>query len=226
MSEPTAVLFARAGLGSGPADLQLRLAAKYLEMVLESGQCPWWLLFYTEGVRLACHGSPVLEQLRDLEALGVTLILCRTCLEYFGLVDQVAVGTVGGMPAIIEAMQQAGKVVSLLEGVADRRRRRLPALVVSLEAQESCPSPRSRCAATRGIGTPRSLARCSGWGAGDRSWKCGAVGWRRVNRDSRWPWRAATASRSSTTRWQTRGSPVCRPPPAPTAPDRGLSPGL
>ncbi len=41
------------------------------------------------------------------------LILCSTCLDYFGLRDRVEVGIVGGMPDIIEALSAAGKVISL-----------------------------------------------------------------------------------------------------------------
>ncbi|NLC12929.1 MAG: hypothetical protein GX768_02630, partial [Chloroflexi bacterium] len=51
--------------------------------------------------------------LRNLEEAGVELIVCSTCLEYFGLVEQVRVGKVGGMPNILAALQQADKVISL-----------------------------------------------------------------------------------------------------------------
>jgi hypothetical protein len=37
-------------------------------------------MIYTDGVRLVCAGAPVLEELRALEASGVRLILCSTCL--------------------------------------------------------------------------------------------------------------------------------------------------
>lgn len=51
--------------------------------------------------------------LQEMAARGVELILCSTCLDYFGLTDQVAVGIVGGMTDIIEAMQKAEKVINL-----------------------------------------------------------------------------------------------------------------
>ncbi|GAB4399698.1 MAG: hypothetical protein OHK0052_23270 [Anaerolineales bacterium] len=69
--------------------------------------------FYTEGVRLCVTGSPVLEELRALEAKGVRLILCSTCLNFYGLSEQVAVGIVGGMTDIIEAQFLADKVIVL-----------------------------------------------------------------------------------------------------------------
>lgn len=113
MDANTVLLFTRNGLGQAPEDLQQQLASKFLSLVLQSGQLPAKILFYTDGVKLACQGSPVVEQLRAMESQGVELVLCKTCLDYFHLADQVAVGIVGGMPDIIEAMQKADKVVCL-----------------------------------------------------------------------------------------------------------------
>jgi len=106
-------LFTRFGLGHGADELQQLLATKFLALVLASGQLPAKILFYTDGVRLACSGSPVLDALRQLEAAGVELVLCKTCLDYFSLTDQVQVGIIGGMGDILETMQKAPKVVSL-----------------------------------------------------------------------------------------------------------------
>ncbi len=58
-------------------------------------------------------GSPVLEVLRALENKGVTLTICSTCLNHYGLADQVAVGIAGGMTDIIEAQWRANKVITL-----------------------------------------------------------------------------------------------------------------
>lgn len=113
MNNQTVLLFTRAGMGAAPVDLQGKLAQKFLTLILESGMLPAKILFYTDGVRLACSGSPVLDQLKQLEAKGVELVLCKTCLDYFGLSEQVEAGIVGGMPDIIEAMSKAAKVISL-----------------------------------------------------------------------------------------------------------------
>ena len=71
------------------------------------------LVFTTEGVSLVTHDSPVLAQLRALEAKGVPILACSTCLSYAGLRDQVAVGKVGGMARIMEAMQSADQVAAI-----------------------------------------------------------------------------------------------------------------
>jgi intracellular sulfur oxidation DsrE/DsrF family protein len=76
-------------------------------------QLPKKILFYTEGVKLVVEGSPVLGELEAWEEKGVRLIACGTCLDYFGLKDQVVVGEVGGMAAILEAMMEAEKVLTV-----------------------------------------------------------------------------------------------------------------
>ncbi|MDD2522835.1 MAG: DsrE family protein [Anaerolineaceae bacterium] len=107
------MLFTRNGLGDAPGGLQQALVVKYLSLLAQEEEKPSQILFYTEGVRLVCEGSLVLGWLRNLEEAGVELIVCSTCLEYFGLMDQVRVGKIGGMPGIVAAMQQADKVISL-----------------------------------------------------------------------------------------------------------------
>ncbi len=113
MDRDTVLLFTRAGLGHAPQDLQETLVRKFLGLLLAGDQLPAKLLFYTDGVRLACEGSPVLDLLAALEAKGVELVLCKTCLDYFGLTGSVRVGVVGGMGDIIEAMRKAQKVISV-----------------------------------------------------------------------------------------------------------------
>jgi len=113
MNNQTVLLFTRNGLGEAPTDLQVGLAQKFLSLINEADLLPAKILFYTDGVKLACTSSPILDQLKQLEAKGVELVLCKTCLDYFGLENQVEAGIVGGMPDIIEAMSKAEKVISL-----------------------------------------------------------------------------------------------------------------
>jgi len=107
------ILITRYGMGSTDEKLQLMLIAKYLELLLRNGNLPSAICFYTDGVRLVCEGSPVIEELQKLESSHVRLISCSTCLNYFGLQDKVQVGIVGGMGDILEAQIQAEKVISI-----------------------------------------------------------------------------------------------------------------
>ena len=112
MNSQTLVLFTRFGMGDAPADLQKKLAGIFLNLMSQDSP-PGVIAFYGEGVKLACEGSPVLESLEALAAKGTFLILCQTCLEFFGLREAVRVGIIGGMGDIIAAMGRATKVISV-----------------------------------------------------------------------------------------------------------------
>jgi sulfur relay (sulfurtransferase) complex TusBCD TusD component (DsrE family) len=107
------ILIINDGMGNAEKQLRHKLIRTYLTLLLEGGKLPAAICFYTEGVRLATSGSPVLDLLASIENKGTRLILCSTCLNYFGLVDQVKVGIIGGMGDIIEAQLNADKVITL-----------------------------------------------------------------------------------------------------------------
>ena len=109
----TLVVIKRNGMGEADQALGHKLIDVWLKLTLANGTLPGAIAFYTEGVRLACEGSPVLEDLATLEAQGVHLILCKTCLDAFGLTYDVRVGVVGGMGDILAAQVKAKKVISL-----------------------------------------------------------------------------------------------------------------
>ena len=106
------LVFKTNGMGiSENQTLREKLAKTFLTLANQMEPLPKVICFYTDGVKLACDGSPVLEELAALELRGVHLILCQTCLNTFGLSDQVRLGIVGGMGDIITAMWQADKVI-------------------------------------------------------------------------------------------------------------------
>ena len=109
----TVMLLTREGLGSGEPELQLALLGKYLGLLLAGDLTPRALCFYTEGVQLVCEGSAVLEPLRSLEQRGCRLLVCTTCLDFYGLKDQRRVGTACAMPDILGAQLEAAKVITL-----------------------------------------------------------------------------------------------------------------
>jgi hypothetical protein len=113
MDADTVLVFANNGMGDAEPELRLKLTKIFLGLMVASGWSGGKICFYTQGVKLACEGSPVLDELANLQRSGVELILCKTCLDYFGLGAQVKAGVVGGMPDIIEAMNEARKVIRL-----------------------------------------------------------------------------------------------------------------
>lgn len=109
----TIILITNNGMGQADNELQHKLITTYLKLLNENDYLPAAICFYTEGVKLAVDGSPVLDELVALETKGVRLILCGTCLDYFGLQGKFQVGIVGGMTDIIEAQWLAEKVITI-----------------------------------------------------------------------------------------------------------------
>jgi intracellular sulfur oxidation DsrE/DsrF family protein len=110
----TAILLTRFGMGqTDNQELSSNLIQKYFSLLLGGDELPPAICFYTDGVKLVTSGSPILEQLKQMEAKGVRLIVCSTCLDTMGLTNQVQTGIVGGMPDIIEAQVRAEKVITL-----------------------------------------------------------------------------------------------------------------
>ena len=60
---------------------------------------------------MTAEGSDSLEDLKALEAQGVEILTCGTCLDYYHLKEKLAVGSVTNMYAIVEAMAEAGRII-------------------------------------------------------------------------------------------------------------------
>jgi tRNA 2-thiouridine synthesizing protein A len=65
------------------------------------------------GVYLAVEGSPVLEQMRTLADAGTEILVCGTCLNYYKLMEKLAVGTVSNMADINSRLNSPHKVITI-----------------------------------------------------------------------------------------------------------------
>jgi len=99
--------------GLAPHDLQHRLLKSWLELALKDGPLPAAICVYTEGVRLVGPASPLLAELRAVEAAGVEILVCTTCLNYYGLAESLQAGAASCMSDIRARIDGADKVVAL-----------------------------------------------------------------------------------------------------------------
>lgn len=101
------------GMGVAEAALSHKLVKTYLNLLDLEDRLPGAICLYAAGVKLAVSGSPVLEELRSLAAKGVQVIVCTTCLNHFGLFDDLQAGRAGSMKDIVAMQWRAGKVITL-----------------------------------------------------------------------------------------------------------------
>ncbi len=107
----TVVVVASDRMGCGNDELGKVLIKGFIFAVTQLDTLPKTMLFYNGGATLTTEGSDSLEDLKSLEAQGVEIMTCGTCLDYYGLKDKLAVGTVTNMYSIVEAMANAGKII-------------------------------------------------------------------------------------------------------------------
>ena len=87
------------------------LMKSFIFAVTQLDELPEKMVFYNGGAKLTVEDSPVLEDLKSLAEQGVEIMTCGTCLDYYGIKDKLAVGTVTNMYSIVETMQNAGRVI-------------------------------------------------------------------------------------------------------------------
>lgn len=100
-------------IGQGDDTLGSRLMGNFLNTLPELGDALWRIIMVNGAVRLATEASPAIETLRKLEAAGVSILVCGTCLEFFQLMDRKAVGQVTNMLDVVTSQQVADKVITL-----------------------------------------------------------------------------------------------------------------
>jgi selenium metabolism protein YedF len=98
-------------MGEGDDVLGHLLISNFIKALKDLDRLPQKIVFYNRGVFLATTGSPVISHLKDLEKMGVELLLCATCVNYYSLESVVGAGSLSNMYVIAEAMSSAGNVV-------------------------------------------------------------------------------------------------------------------
>ena len=112
-SEKTLVLIPKNTMGSGDDVLGAGLMFNFLNTLNEMGETLWRVVFLNSGIKLTIEGAKTLPAIQQLEAQGVSILVCGTCLTHFDLLDQKSVGETTNMLDIVTSMQLADKVISV-----------------------------------------------------------------------------------------------------------------
>lgn len=109
--ESTVAVVSSDRMGEGDEELGRILMKSFLFALTQLDCLPETILFYNGGAKLTVEGSEVLEDLKKLEELGTVILTCGTCLDFYGIKDKLAVGTVTNMYSIVEIMQKADRLI-------------------------------------------------------------------------------------------------------------------
>ncbi len=109
-----AVFVGKDHVGEGDPELGRNLMKMALYTLAEGDVPPASLLFMNAGVNLVAGGeAQIVESVRKLEERGTEVLVCGTCLDFYGVKDRLEVGEVSNMYDILGRMQEAAKVISL-----------------------------------------------------------------------------------------------------------------
>ena len=100
-------------LGRGSEELGRILMRSFLQTLELSEVQPQTVILINSGVKLACEGSEVLEDLQELAAKGAEILSCGTCLDYFGIKKKLLVGKISNMYEILSSLARAGKLIKI-----------------------------------------------------------------------------------------------------------------
>jgi selenium metabolism protein YedF len=98
-------------VGSGNDELGHVLMKSFVYALTQQDVLPETMIFYNTGAKLTCEGSPVLEDLQTLAAMGVEIVTCGTCLDFQHLKEKLQIGTVTNMYDIAERLLKADHII-------------------------------------------------------------------------------------------------------------------
>ena len=104
--ENTVVVISADHMGQGDDTLGRVLLKGFLFALTQQEKLPRTVLFYNGGAFVTCDGSA-----SKLEALGVEILTCGTCLNHYGIADKLRVGQVTNMYVIAEKQMNATLVI-------------------------------------------------------------------------------------------------------------------
>jgi selenium metabolism protein YedF len=110
-AKPPVVAIAAETMGSGADELGAILMKAFINTIKEVSPPPSHILFYNGGVHLTTEGSPLIDPLKELEAKGIAVMSCGTCLDYYKKKEKLKVGTITNMFTILETLAGAGIVI-------------------------------------------------------------------------------------------------------------------
>ena len=107
----TLVVISSDTMGNGDEDLGKILIKGYIFALTQLDKLPNVMIFYNGGAKLTVEGSASIDDLKSLEAQGVKIFTCGTCLNHFGITDKLNVGSVTNMYDIANQMATATKII-------------------------------------------------------------------------------------------------------------------
>ncbi len=100
-------------LGQGSSELGELLMRNFIYTLTKRDDHPQAIVFMNSGVKLSIADSPVIDELTELQNIGVQILVCGTCLDYYQLKEQHKAGEISNIYDISDLLFSARRVITV-----------------------------------------------------------------------------------------------------------------
>ncbi|MDD3466091.1 MAG: sulfurtransferase-like selenium metabolism protein YedF [Campylobacterales bacterium] len=109
------VMFIKSDYIGESGELGSKLIRGFLSALLHTSQKPSKIIFVNRGVLLTTkdENADVIATLKEVQKLGVQILSCGACLEFFKITNELKVGEIGNALDTVESLMSSDGVISL-----------------------------------------------------------------------------------------------------------------
>lgn len=100
-------------MGNGEDELGHILMKSFIYTVRETTPLAKSIVLFNSGVKIVCEESQIVDDLKAMVEMGVEILVCGTCLDYYNLKDKLKVGEIANMYSIYEEMRNSNNTLNL-----------------------------------------------------------------------------------------------------------------
>ncbi len=97
--------------GRGDDELGRILMKSFVVTLKELTPLPWRVILVNGGVKLVSEASEFVRHFTELENVGVEILACGTCLDFFQLKDRMKAGRISNMYEIVSSLTESTSVL-------------------------------------------------------------------------------------------------------------------
>lgn len=110
-SEGTVIVIDSDEMGKGDSKLGKTLMKAFVYTLTELEILPETVILYNKGVFLVAEDSESVEDLQKLVSMGVNIVSCGACVNFYELTEKVKVGTITNMYNILNLQMKSKRII-------------------------------------------------------------------------------------------------------------------
>jgi selenium metabolism protein YedF len=98
-------------MGQGNDELGRKLMKSFFTALSCMDRMPSAIMFYNSGVKLTVDDSPVAEMLHEIQNKDTEILICGTCVDFYGIAQKIHIGRISDMYQITQKQSESGTII-------------------------------------------------------------------------------------------------------------------